>query len=135
VLLGYDPLIQLLHPEDALDAFELALAARKGGIFNVVPRDSISLLTALHLADRVVIGVPHPLAYALADLAWAAGVGDVPAGFVDYIRYLCVADGEKAKRELGFEARHGSKAALMDYLRYRYPLRSGSAEEAEEARV
>lgn len=121
VLLGYDPLIQLLHPEDALEALDKALAAAEGGVFNVVPRDTIALRTALHLADRVVVSLPHPLAYGLADLAWAAGVGEAPAGFVDYIRYLFVADGEKARRELRFDARHGSKAALMDYLRYRYP--------------
>jgi len=135
VLLGYDPLIQLLHPEDALDATLLALEAAKGGVFNVVPRDTITLLTALHLADRVVVPVPHPLAYALADVAWASGVGDAPAGFVDYVRYLFVADGEKARRELGFEARHGSKAALLDYLGYRYPRSRRQRTEAAEAGI
>lgn len=125
VVMGYDPLMQLLHPEDALHAFEKALAARVEGVFNVVPRSTITLLTALHLADKLVVAVPHPLAYALADLGWAAGVGEAPAGFVDYLRYLCVGDGDKAKRTLGFLARHESKAALMDYLRYRYPQRYG----------
>jgi hypothetical protein len=36
-----------------------------------------------------------------------------------------VADGEKARRELGFVPRHRSKAALLDYLGYRYPKRYG----------
>ena len=125
LLLGYDPLIQLLHPEDALLALDAALAARKAGIFNVVPRDAITLRTAVHLADKLVISVPHLVAYAAADLAWAAGVGAAPAGFVDYARYLFVADGAKAKRELGFEARHGSRESLEDYLGYRYPRRYG----------
>ena len=40
-----------------------------------------------------------------ADLLWAAGLGEAPGGFVDYVRYLFVADGEKARRELGFAAR------------------------------
>jgi hypothetical protein len=42
------------------------------------------------------------------------------------VRYLCVADGGKAARELGFTARHGSREALTDYLAYRYP-RAGPA--------
>ena len=46
--------------------------------------------------------VPHPLAYALSDLSWASGLGEAPGAFVDYARYLFVADGEKATRELGF---------------------------------
>jgi UDP-glucose 4-epimerase len=121
VVLGYDPLLQLLHPDDALAAFEAALAAPRGGVFNVVPRDAISLLTALHLARKLTIPVAHPLAYLAADLLWSAGLGEAPGGFIDYVRFLCVADGEKAARELGFTARHGSREALMDYLRYRYP--------------
>lgn len=123
VVMGYDPLLQLLHPDDALAALEKALHAGKPGIYNIVPRDSITLLTTLHLADKVVVAVPHGLAYALADLAWSAGLGEAPGGFIDYVRFPFLADGEKARAELGFEAEHGSRAALLDYLRYRYPRR------------
>jgi UDP-glucose 4-epimerase len=135
LLLGYDPLVQLLHPEDALDGLDAALAARKGGIFNVVPRDTITLRTAVHLADKLVVSVPHPLAYAAAELAWSAGVGAAPAGFVDYARYSFVADGEKARRELGFEARRGSREALFDYLDYRYPGEYARAVPASESEL
>ena len=121
VVLGYDPLLQLLHPEDALAAFEAALQRPRAGVFNVVPRDAISLLTALHLAGKLTVPIVHPLAYLAADLLWSAGLGEAPGGFIDYVRYLCLADGGKAARELGFTARHGSREALMDYLRYRYP--------------
>jgi UDP-glucose 4-epimerase len=131
-VLGYDPLIQFLHPQDALDAFDAALAARKGGIFNVVPLHTITLLTALHLADKLVVPMPHALAYALADMAWASGVGEAPGGFIDFVRYLFVADGEKARRELGFEARHDSRDALLAYLRYRYPHRYAVTPRPEE---
>jgi UDP-glucose 4-epimerase len=127
VVMGYDPLLQFLHPDDALAAFEAALERRRGGVFNVVPRDGVSLLTALHLAEKVTVAVPHPLAYALADLMWAAGLGEAPGGFIDYVRFSCLADGEKARRELGFEARHGSREALRDYLAYRYPHRYAPA--------
>jgi UDP-glucose 4-epimerase len=134
VVMGYDPLLQFLHPDDALAAFLAALEKRVGGVFNIVPRDTISLLTTLHLAEKVTIPVPHPLAYALADAAWATGLGDAPGGFIDYVRYLFVADGAKAGRELGFEARYGSREALMDYLAYRYPDRyRGALSPAREA--
>jgi UDP-glucose 4-epimerase len=127
VVMGYDPLLQFLHPDDALAAVLAALEKKVGGIFNIVPRDTISLLTALHLAEKVTIPVPHPLAYALADAAWSTGLGEAPGGFIDYVRYLFVADGAKAGRELGFEARYGSREALMDYLAYRYPDRHRAA--------
>jgi UDP-glucose 4-epimerase len=136
VVLGYDPLLQLLHPEDALTAFDAALSARAGGIFNIVPRSTISLLTALHLAEKLTLPVPHPLAYAMADLLWTSGFGEAPGAFIDYVRFLFVADGAKALRELAFEARHGSREALMDYLRYRYPHRYAKASRSvREARA
>ena len=80
--------------------------------------------------------VPHPVAYPLAELWWASGVGEAPGGFIDYARFLCVADGEKARRELGFEARYSSRDALEAYLAYRYPeaaRRARRGAEREEA--
>ena len=121
VVMGYDPLIQLLHPDDALDATLLALEKGPGGAINVVPNRPIPLVTALHLAEKIPVAVPHPLAELTANLLWSAGLGDAPGGFVDYARYLFVADGEKARHSLGFEARYSSRDALLAYLAYRYP--------------
>jgi UDP-glucose 4-epimerase len=123
VVLGYDPLLQLLHPEDALGALSIALEKAPGGAFNIVPRGSVGLMTALHLAEKIPVPVPHPAAYAGSDLLWAAGLGTAPGGFVDYARYGFRADGEKAERVLGWKARYSSRDALFAYLDYRYPAR------------
>jgi UDP-glucose 4-epimerase len=130
IVMGYDPLVQLLHPDDALRAFEAALERSRGGAFNIVPRGSVSLATALHLAEKIPLPIPHPAAYAGADLLWATGLGEAPAGLVDYARYPFLADGEKAFRELRFRARYSSHEALRAYLEYRYPARSGEPAEA-----
>jgi UDP-glucose 4-epimerase len=121
LLMGYDPLVQLLHPEDAVEAFVSAIEKAPGGAYNVVPSRPLPLLTAYHLAAKIPVFVPHPVAYAGADLLWAAGLGAAPGAFVDYVRYLFVADGEKARQRLGFVARHSSRDALSAYLRYRHP--------------
>lgn len=135
VLMGYDPLVQLLHPDDAVAALEAALAQPRAGAFNVVPKRPIPLLSALHLAEKVPVPVPHPVAYAAADLLWAAGVGQAPAGFVNYVRFPFVADGERARREMGFVARHSSREALMSYLRYRHPRAAVRSSRESEAVV
>jgi UDP-glucose 4-epimerase len=121
VLMGFDPLLQLLHPDDALSAALRAIERRPRGAFNVVPRHPIPLVTALHLAAKIPVPVPHPFAYLAADALWSTGVGDAPGGFVDYVRYPCVADGAKAARELGWSAAYSSREALDAYLRYRHP--------------
>ena len=129
VLMGYDPLVQLLHPEDALAAFLTAVERRAGGPFNIVPTRPIPLLTALHLAAKVPLSVPHPIAYPAADLLWSAGLADAPGGFIDFVRYPFLGDGDKARRDLGFTARHSSRDALNAYLRHRHP--SGTLQHAE----
>ncbi len=131
VVFGYDPLVQLLHPDDALEAVDAALAKGPSGIVNVVPSDTISVLNALHLAEKLTVAVPHPLAYALSDLLWASGLGEAPGAFVDYMRFLCVADGERASRVLGFKARYRSRDALVAYLAYRYPDTAVRPEQAQ----
>jgi UDP-glucose 4-epimerase len=130
VLMGYDPLVQLLHPEDALAAVEAALARAAKGPLNVVPKSAIPLLAALHLAEKIPVAVPHPLGYLASDLLWASGLGQAPGAFLDYARYLFVADGERARRSIGFQARHSSREALLAYLRYRHPATASRAAEA-----
>jgi UDP-glucose 4-epimerase len=132
VVLGYDPLMQFLHPDDALAAADAALAKGPSGVVNVVPSATMSLLTALHLSDKLTVAVPHVAAYPLAELWWGSGLGEAPGGFIDYVRYLFVADGEKARRELGFAPRHSSRDALMAYLEYRYPETARRAREQRE---
>lgn len=130
VLMGYDPLVQLLHPEDALTAVERALERGPKGPLNIVPRSVIPLLAALHLAEKIPVPVPHAVGYLASDLLWASGLGQAPGAFLDYVRYLFVADGEQARRALGFEARHSSREALLAYLRYRHPASASRAAEA-----
>lgn len=121
LLMGFDPLVQLLHPEDAVTALVSAVESATSGAFNVVPSRPIPLLTALHLAAKVPVFVPHPVAYAGAELLWSAGLGAAPGAFVDYVRYPFVADGERARQRLGFTPRHSSRDALDAYVRYRHP--------------
>ena len=129
VPMGYDPLLQLLHPEDALAALEAALARAPRGPLNVVPKAPIPLLSALHLAGKIPVPVPHPLGYPAADALWALGLGPAPGAFIDYVRFPFVADGARAERELGVAPRHRSRDALAAYLAFRYSR--GRAREAE----
>jgi UDP-glucose 4-epimerase len=120
-LLGYDPLLQLLHPEDALEALSRATFANVRGAFNIVPRGVVPLASSIHLSGKVPAPIPHLVAYPAVDALYAAGLVEAPSGFIDYVRYPCVADGEKAKRELDFEAKYSSRDALDSYIAYRHP--------------
>ncbi len=120
-LLGYDPLLQLLHPDDAEEALVRATFSSTRGALNITPRGVLPLSTAIHLSGKVPAPVPHPAAYWAADALYAAGLVEAPSGFIDYVRYPCIADGAKAERVLDFMARYSSREALDSYLTYRYP--------------
>ncbi len=120
-LLGYDPLLQLLHPDDAEDALMRATFSDARGAYNIVPRSVLPLSTGIHLSGKVPAPVPHLAAYWAVDALYATGLVEAPAGFIDYVRYPCIADGGKAERQLGFVARHSSRESLDTYIAYRHP--------------
>ena len=75
MLMGFDPLVQLLHPDDAVEAALRAIERRPRGAFNVVPSHPIPLATMLHLGAKIPVAVPHPVAYVAADALWAMEEG------------------------------------------------------------
>ena len=121
-LLGYDPLLQLLHPDDAEEALVRGTFSSARGAFNITPRGVLPLSNGIHLSGKVPAPVPHLVAYWAADALYAAGLVEAPSGFIDYVRYPCIADGAKAKRELDFVAKHSTREALDRYIEYRHPV-------------
>lgn len=102
-LLGYDPLLQLLDPDDAVAALLRTIdvpGAR--GVFNIAPDGVLPLSTALLLYGTLPVPLLHTFAYPLFETAWLAGLGPMPGVHVHYLRYLCVADNAKARRVLDF---------------------------------
>lgn len=131
-LLGFDPLLQFLHPDDAEEALMKATFSDARGAFNVTPRGVMALSAAIHLAGKVPAPVPHIPAYWAVDALYAAGLVEAPSGFIDYVRYPCVADGAKAKQVLNFEAKFTSRESLDRYIAYRHPMPMSEDEDAAD---
>ena len=120
-LMGYDPLLQALHPDDAVDALVRALDRPEAqGVFNIAPEGVVPLSTVRLLFGSLGIPVPHPLGYALYEAAWLAGVGLMPGVHAHYLRYLCVVDDAKARRLLGFTARKTTREVVLETARARF---------------
>jgi UDP-glucose 4-epimerase len=100
-MLGYDPLIQVLHPEDATSALLKAVTVKETrGVFNIAPEGVLPLSSILLLYGALPVPVPHPLAYPLIEAAWLAGLALAPGIHAHYLRYLCVASNDKARKVL-----------------------------------
>jgi len=100
-VLGCDPLMQFVHEEDLIDAFECATREPHPGVFNIVGRGVMPLSTLLAQAGKRALPVPRALLYRTAWLASQSASGDPPEGFFDYLRYLWVADGARGWAEFG----------------------------------
>jgi UDP-glucose 4-epimerase len=111
-LLGFDPMVQLLHIDDALNAVCLALAQGSRGIFNVAGPSPIALSRAIARLGRVPIALPHLLARTALQQLWALGVAAYPGAELEHLRYVCMVDDAKAREQLGFMPRNDLDATL-----------------------
>jgi len=125
-ILGYDPLWQLLHESDAVAAFKVAIDRDAPGVFNIVGDGVLPLSTLVKLAGRLAAPLPRSLANPLVSALWLGQLAEAPPSLLDYLQYLCVADGERAKRELGFRPVYTTREALLDFA---------SAQHLRDARV
>lgn len=111
-LLGFDPMVQVVHEEDVVSALALALKPGVRGIFNVAGPAPVALSRALELLGRPTVPVPHSLARFGVDRLFRLRATSFPAPELDFIRYVCMIDDARVRRELGYAPRHGLVSTL-----------------------
>lgn len=111
-ILGFDPMVQVVHQDDVLQAIELALAPGVRGVYNVAGPPGARLSKLLETLGRTAVPIPASLArFGLKGLfRWK--LASFPAPQLDFIRYVCMVDDSKARRDLGYEPRFGLAATL-----------------------
>jgi UDP-glucose 4-epimerase len=116
VMMGHDPLLQFVHEQDAAWALKRAVDSDATGPFNIVGKGVLPYTTVLALLGRVPLPMPHLIARQLSKALWATQIVGSPPSFLDFLLYLCVADGTRARRDLGFAARLSIKRTILDFL-------------------
>jgi UDP-glucose 4-epimerase len=115
-VLGFDPMVQVIHEEDVCRAIALALRPGVRGVYNVTGPGEVPLSAALRELGREPIPVPHFLARAVTRKLFEARLSDYPPGEVDYIQYLCAVDGSRFVRDTGWAPRHSLRETLRSVL-------------------
>jgi len=111
-LLGFDPLWQALHEQDAVRALHLTLDAPTGGTFNIVGADVAPFSALARAAGAVVLPLPPALLSTALGVFDAVGAGLVSLPLLEFLRYAVVADGRKAAETLGFVPAYESREAV-----------------------
>jgi len=115
-VLGFDPMVQLLHADDLCLAIALALRPGVRGVYNVAGPGEVPLSRVLRELGRRPVPVPHFLVRGLVRRLFEARLGHFPPEVVDHIQYLCAVDGSRAARDLGFVPRHTLRETIRSVL-------------------
>jgi UDP-glucose 4-epimerase len=116
VMLGHDPLMQFVHEQDAAFALVRAVDSHAVGAFNIVGQGVLPYTTVLALLGRVPLPLPLFLARQLTKILWTTQLVGSPPSFLDFLKYLCVADGRRARRELGFVPQFTIQRTILGFL-------------------
>lgn len=109
---GYDPSLQILHPEDLAEAVRCALE-RGSGIYHVAPAGVIPVRGALRLAGTRRVAVDAGLQRPFRALGTRLGWSD-PAAQLDLLRHSSTVSGRRIEQDLGFVARKTSAEAVHE---------------------
>lgn len=115
-VLGYDPLLQFIHEDDAAQAAQLAIFSKARGAFNIVGKGVLPLSTGIHLSGRVPVPVATPVCKTVFSLGFMMRLWDLPSAMVPFFQYICVADGSRANKVLGFYPKYSSRQALKSLI-------------------
>lgn len=111
-MLGFDPMVQLVHEDDLIRAILLALEPGRRGVFNITGPGAVPLSRVLEELDRDPIPVPHPLAELIYPRLWKLGLSGFPPGELPHLRYQCLVDGQRAEQVLGYQPQHSMRDTI-----------------------
>lgn len=115
-LAGFDPLVQLIHVEDAARALVEALRPEARGVYNVVGPGVMPLSAIFRELGQQPVPVPHPLARPLLSQMFRWRLAHFPAEELDHVQFPCIVDGGRWEREVGFRPRHGLRDTVRCVL-------------------
>ena len=112
-VLGFDPMVQIIHVEDVVSAIERALLPERKGIFNVVGPGELPLSVLFRELGVKPRRLPAAIAERVVRMMWRFKIADFPPPELDHLRYVCMADGTRAREELGFEPAYDLQATIQ----------------------
>lgn len=108
---------QVLHTDDAADAYRVAVLRDVRGPFNLAA-DTVTDARALgELLDARVVRAPSTLVRGALATAWRMRAVPASPHLFDAVLRLPVMDCERAREELGWRPAHSASEALSSFLR------------------
>jgi UDP-glucose 4-epimerase len=117
--MGFDPRIQLIHEDDAVEVLYRAVRESHPGIYNVAGDGILYLSQAVRLLGRPPLPLLMPLVSPVANAIRRAGLVDFSTDQLRFLLYGRVVDNSRLKQAFGFTPGFTTRAALEDFIRGR----------------
>jgi UDP-glucose 4-epimerase len=114
--LGFDPRIQLVHIEDALEALVAAVRNPVHGSVNVAGPGTIGLSRMIRLAGRRALPIASPLFGVVTSTAQRIGLDTQSEDFERLLRYGRGVDTARLVNEVGYTPRHSTVDAVQGWV-------------------
>jgi UDP-glucose 4-epimerase len=132
---GFDPRLQFLHEDDALEVLRLTTVADRPGTFNVAGDGVVLLSQAVRRAGKPPLPLPSFLVSSVGGLVRRAHLVDFSPEQIRFLSYGRAVDTTRAREVLGFAPAFSTVAAFDDFARARLdgPLTADRVEAARAA--
>jgi UDP-glucose 4-epimerase len=130
--MGYDPRLQFVHEDDAVEVLYRAVREDHPGVYNVAGEDVVLLSQAIRMLGRASVPVILPLVSPMASVVRRLGIVDFPTDQLRFLLYGRVADTTQLHHRFGYAPRYSTREALLDFARGRDVRRLVSAAQLED---
>ncbi len=111
-VLGFDPLFQFMHEQDAAAAICLALQSDLRGVYNVAGPPPVPLSVIVREAGLSSVPLPEPL---YNFMLGRFGLPKLPKGAIEHIKYPVVIDASAYRSATGYEPKYTEDETIASF--------------------
>jgi UDP-glucose 4-epimerase len=130
--LGFDPRLQFLHEQDAIEILYRAVREDHPGTFNAAGDGIVYLSKALRMAGKLSVPVLTPLIGLVAAAVRQTGLVDFSPDQIKFLIYGRVGDVDRLKKQFGYTPAFTTEEALRDFIAKRKLAKIFTQEQAAQ---
>jgi UDP-glucose 4-epimerase len=116
IVFGYDPRLQFIHEDDAVEVLRQSVLDEHAGVYNVAGDGVVYLSQCIRLAGRIPIQIPRPAANAVGSLVQRSRRVDFSNEQLRFLQFGRAGDTTALHRDFDIELQYSSRRAFEDFV-------------------